>query len=309
MSNDPYNPGNDPYSSPPANWQQQPQYGQPPQYPPTPPYDPAQPYGAGPGQQYPGQSFDPNQQQYPPGQQYDPSQQYAAGAGSQQWQQPGQQYPPPPGPNPYGQPGYPPSPYGAVPPQPPSSGRGLKIALLIIGIVVVLCGGATAIVLVANHKSNSSANGTSTATPRAADTTGGGSTTDSPTGTPESDAAGVKTFAMGDTAQGTAYDGSTFTMKLSGATVKGNDIMVTVDITCTKGSIAYNPLYYTLKGTDGKEYDIDFLGDGTLDAGDLAEGKSVHGTIAFEAPSSQLKGGKVAVTDAVFEVQAYWKLG
>jgi hypothetical protein len=304
MSNDPYSPGNDPYSSPPANWQQPPPYGQPPQYPPTPPYDPAQPYGPGPGQQYPGQSYDPHQQQYPPAPPYDPGQQYA---GNQQWQQPGQQYPPPPGPSPYGQPGYPPSPYGAVPPQPPSSGRGLKIALLVIGIVVVLCGGTTAIVLVANHKSNNTATGGSSATPGAADTGTGG--TSGPTGAPESDAAGVKTFAMGDTAKGTAYDGSTFTMKLSGATVKGNDIMVTVDITCTKGSVAYNPLYYSLQGTDGKKYDVDFLGDGTLDAGDLAEGKSVHGTVAFEAPSSQLKGGKVAVTDAVFEVQAYWKLG
>lgn len=213
-----------------------------------------------------------------------------------QYPQPAQPYPPQQPQPQYGPPYAPPNsagapPYGAPPTPPRRKSNAGKIVGIVAAVVVILCGGAITAIAFAGHKAATTAVNALT----------------SPA--PAQPGAAAKTFPMGATAHGTTNDGSAFAMTISHPKAQGSDILITVDISCTQGSVPYNPLYFKVKGTDGTEYEVDITGGGTLQSGDLPAGQKVHGTLAFTAPAGVLHGGLVEVSDAGLTTIGYWKLG
>jgi Domain of unknown function (DUF4352) len=51
------------------------------------------------------------------------------------------------------------------------------------------------------------------------------------------------------------------------------------------GTAPYNPLYWTVRDSDGHEYDFTVGPDPRLKSGDLAAGETVRGWIAFDVPA------------------------
>ncbi len=119
----------------------------------------------------------------------------------------------------------------------------------------------------------------------------------------------VKTVAIGTTVAAKASDGSKADVTVSDAQSNGDDITVSIDIVCHSGTFPVNPFFVELIGPDGHKYSIDFLADDTdsLPAGDIDAGQEAKGTVSFTAPESVLSGGKVEV-DAPLHAVAYWRL-
>lgn len=135
-----------------------------------------------------------------------------------------------------------------------------------------------------------------------------------PATAPATDAAppaddGPHVFGIGETAQATASDGSAFTMRVSAPAYRSHDVVITFDMACSAGKVPYNPFYFKIKDSEGTEYDWDPFGGGTLHSGDLYAGQKVHGTVAFQAPRSAMRGGQVEVSDAGLDTVAIWMLG
>jgi hypothetical protein len=275
-------------------------YGQAP-YPPTNPYqDPSQPV-TGPGYQQPGYP-DPNQPVTGPG-----------GYGQPGYPQPGYQQPAPgyqqqpPG---YPQPGYP-TPAYQPPAGPPAKKTNVGLIVALIAAFLIVCGGSGVAGLIWLGKKSDNNTGTATATSSTGSKAGDDDPTTGPTNDTKPDTGGLPTAAIGATQhlKATSSDASEADVTVSDPRVEGNDVVVTVKVTVTKGSFPVNPLYIILKDAAGKEYDVDFGGgDRFLEPGRLPAGQSETGDVAFEAPKSILTSGLVEV-DAPFEPAGYWKLG
>jgi hypothetical protein len=210
-----------------------------------------------------------------------------------------------------------PPPNAPTPPYPPTAptkkGMSTRKILLIVGagLLALCCIGGIAVFAIGGSAVKKAADAAASATP--AKPTAAPATTAAAT-TPAD--AGPKTMNIGDTAQIAGGDGAAGTITVSapanrkGALDGKNYVVVTVDIACTSGSIAYNPLYFKLKDAGGVEYNTGFfggLGD-ELKSGDLPAGQKVHGTVGFEAPAAALHGSLVELSNAGLQTIGYWKL-
>jgi FlaG/FlaF family flagellin (archaellin) len=106
-----------------------------------------------------------------------------------------------------------------------------------------------------------------------------------------------QTTAQGDRIEFTTSDGSGQLVLLSHSWLStgpvpptsGSYLRVEVELTCTAGSVDYDPYNFQVFDQTGRLFEtaIEGAGDAMLDAGTLHAGGRVRGTIAFDMPHSE----------------------
>lgn len=310
-------------------------------------YEPPGPAGQSPWQQPPAGPFHgaPGSQSPYPGQ---PAEQSAWGAPGHQPTNPGYGQPPaasgygqPPAAPGYGQPGpvpgFPAPAYGQPVGPAPKSNRTLLVVLASIGAVVVLCcGGATALYVIGSEKtpvaSASAAPSVSpVAAPSSVPTTGpkddtGGSAPDDAGGNVPDDTgtADPKTSNMrigqtlvltrkssGDQMEVTVTKVTTRKTGCAGGQAPdGVYLLATVRVEIVKGTGSVNPLYFRFRGAGAQTnstIDAMFSGCGQLRSGvDLKAGTKVDGTLVFETRSPK---GELVFQQPGDATTSSWKVG
>lgn len=61
-------------------------------------------------------------------------------------------------------------------------------------------------------------------------------------------------------------------------------VVVDVVIEATNDKADYNPFYFKVKDSEGREYNVGIGADDSLKSGELAAGEKVRGNVAFEVP-------------------------
>jgi FlaG/FlaF family flagellin (archaellin) len=106
-----------------------------------------------------------------------------------------------------------------------------------------------------------------------------------------------QTTAQGDRIEFTTSDGSGQLVLLSHSWLSagqvpptsGSYLRVEVELTCTAGSVDYDPYNFQVFDQTGRLFEtaMEGAGDAMLDTGTLHAGERVRGTIAFDMPHSE----------------------
>jgi hypothetical protein len=106
-----------------------------------------------------------------------------------------------------------------------------------------------------------------------------------------------QTTAQGDRIEFTTSDGSGQLVLLSHTWLStgpvpptsGSYLRVEVELTCTAGSVDYDPYNFQVFDQTGRLFEtaLEGAGDAMLDTGTLHAGERVRGTIAFDMPHSE----------------------